>query len=270
MKKIAKQPMFMYLLIIILGLGGVYALLVAGAQLTATFITGTIVLAADTLAPGDELLLTSVSPTGAYVLEVHRINPGATEPYHIRVLRTDGGRSERIYNVRGEEDAEVTWLSDEVVRINTVTLNIPVGETYQGDARHPESLRVSIDVQAEGVYGLEMEYAIARDFLGGQSVVSAWDPDEPLPPGECVHFNFEHRQEIPMEDSLEAGAFGMVLSVCTADGASVQLPCLYEWQSGWDRTYPFVLTGSPAKGFTLTPAFGDCAAIPLPEAFPPA
>lgn len=225
-------------------------------------------LASGALEVGDELLLTSVSPTGAYELEVHRINPGATEPYYIRVLRTDGGRNDRIYHVRGEEEAKVTWLSDEVVRINTVTLNVPAGETYQGDTHSPESLRVSIDVQAEGVYVLEMEYAIARDFLGGQSVMNAKYPDEPLPSGECVHFDFEHRHEIPLEDSLEAGAFGMVLSVCCEGGEAVQLPFLYEWQSGWHGTYGFVLTGSLAEGFTLTPESTACEVIPLTEAFP--
>lgn len=261
MKKRARQPVLVYLLIIALGLGGVYALLVAGAQLTVT----SIVYA---LAPGDELLLTSISPTGAYELEVHRINPGATEPYYIRVLRTDGGRSERIYNVRGEEEAEVTWLSDEVVRINTVTLNVPAGETYQGDTHRPESMRVSIDVQAEGVYGLEMEYAIARNFLGGQSIMNAGYPDEPLPSGECVHFDLEHRRDIPMEDSLEAGAFGMVLSVYAADGEAVQLPFLYEWLTGWHSVHSFVLTGSRTEGFTLTPESAACAVIPLMDAFP--
>ena len=105
-------------------------------MLTIYFLSiSTALLASGALEVGDELLLTSVSPTGAYELEVHLINPGATEPHYIHVLRTDGGRNERIYNVRGEEDAEVTWLSDEVVRINTVTLNVPAGETYKADMR---------------------------------------------------------------------------------------------------------------------------------------
>lgn len=251
-------------------IGGAGALIGIGTlALTLLFLvlfTGLFVSGA--LEPGDELLLTSVSPTGAYELEVHRINPGATEPYYIRVLRTDGGRSERIYHMRGEEEAEVEWLSDEVVRINTVTLNVPAGDTYQGDIHYPESMRVSIDVQPEGVYGLEMEYAIARDFLGGQSMMNAGYPDEPLPSGECVHFDLKHRRDIPMEDSLEAGAFGMVLSVYAANGEAVQLPFLYEWLTGWHSTHSFVLTGSLAEGFTLTPESAACAVIPLTEAFP--
>lgn len=216
---------------------------------------------------GDELLLTSASPTGAYVLEVHRMNPGATEPFYIHVRRTDGGQEELIYSVRGEDSAEVEWLSEEVVRINSVTLNVPAGETYKGDTHYPESVIVTILIEAEDVYALEAEHLIARDPLGGQSVMNARYPAEPLAPGERVSLEFTHRHEIPMEDSLEQGPFGMVLTVHTGGDGAAQLPFLYEWTTDWYRVHDFTLTGSAEGGFTLTPAWDGCAIIPLEEAF---
>lgn len=216
---------------------------------------------------GDEHLLTSASPTGAYVLEVHRINPGATEPFSIHVFRIDGEHSERIYAARGEDEAELVWLSGDTVRINTVALDLAARETYTGDLDDPEAVKVIIDVQAEGVSGFEMEYAIGRQLLGGQSVAGVWDPGQAFRSGDTFTFSFEHRRDIPLFESLRDGAFGVIPTVYTAGGA-LQLPFLYEWAAEWEQTRRFTLTGSADSGFTLTPADAGCAVLPLSEAFP--
>ena len=217
---------------------------------------------------GDELLQTSASPTGAYVLGVHRMNPGATEPYYIHVRRTDDGRNELIYNVRGEDDAEVVWLSDEVVRINTVTLNIPAGDTYKGDTHYPEDFRVRIRIEAEDVCELNAEHFIDREFRGVYGVIDAGDPTRPFIPGERLEFPFEHRTDIPLEDSLEKGPFSFILTVHSTAGTLVRLPWLFEWQTGWGQVHDFTLTGSAKAGYTLSPGWDGCAVVPLEEAFP--
>jgi len=216
--------------------------------------------------PGDELLLTSASPTGAYELEVHRINPGATEPYTIRVLRTDDGQDRQIYQMRGEEEATVEWLTDDTVCINGIVLNIAAGETYRGNFADWESIELGITIGAEDVYALEMEYGIAREALGRRGVSNARE-SLPLSPGETYYFKFTLGEEFPRQDSLDQGPFWMVLTVYTNGNEPVQLPFLYEWSTGWRRSHTFTLSGSREDGFTLTPDFAGCTILPLEEAF---
>lgn len=216
--------------------------------------------------PGDELLLTSASPTGAYELEVHRINPGATEPYTIRVLRTDDGQDRQIYQMRGEEEATVEWLTDDTVCINGIVLNIAAGETYRGNFADRESMELCITIDAEDVYALEMEYGIAREALGGRGVSNARE-SLPLSPGKTYCFKFTLGEEFPRQDSLDQGPFWMVLTVYTSGNEAVQLPFFYEWNTGWRRSYDFTLSGSREDGFTLAPDFTRYTILPLEEAF---
>lgn len=216
--------------------------------------------------PGDELLLTSASPTGAYELEVHLINPGATEPYAIRVLRTDDGQDRQIYQMRGEEEASVEWLTDDTVCINGIVLNIAAGETYRGNFADRESMKLGITIGAEDVYALEMEYGIAREALGRRGVSNARE-SLPLSPGKTYYFKSTLGEDFPRHDSLDQGPFWMVLTVYTNGNEPVQLPFFYEWSTGWRRSHTFTLSGSREAGFTLTPDFAGCTILPLEEAF---
>lgn len=216
---------------------------------------------------GDELLLTSVSPGGTYTIEVHRINPGATDPFSIHCFRTDGGRKERIYTCRGEEEATLVWLTEDTVRINTVALNLAGGETYFGDLGRPESFTVEVAVKAEGVHRLEAEYALGRNPLGRQSVSGVKLPGETVRVFGQLSFLFQHRMSVPLMEQLAEAPFGVVLTVDSRDGL-IRLPFLYEWPAEWGRTYRFTLTRSPEAGYTLTPDFDGCTVLPLPEALP--
>ena len=218
---------------------------------------------------GDELLVTSTSPGGTYTIEAHRINPGATEPFSIQCFRTDGGKKERIYTCRGEEEAEIVWLTEDTVRINTVALNLAGGETYFGDLGKPEVFSVIVAVRAEDVYGLEAEYALGRQPLGGQRVSGVKLPNETVRVFGQLRFDFSHRQAIPLMEQLAQEPFGIVLTV-DAKGGVARLPFLYEWPAEWEHTYRFTLTGSPAAGFVLTPDFDGCTVVPLAEALPAA
>ena len=218
---------------------------------------------------GDELLMTSTSPGGTYTVEAHRINPGATEPFSIQCFRTDGGKKERIYTCRGEEEAEIVWLTEDTVRINSIALNLAGGETYFGDLGKPEVFSVVVAVKAEDVYRLEAEYALGRQPLGRQSVSGVKLPNETVRVFGQLRFDFSHRQAIPLMEQLAQEPFGIVLTV-DAKGGVARLPFLYEWPAEWEHTYRFTLTGSPADGFVLTPDFDGCTVLPLAEALPAA
>ncbi len=257
------------------GIGRILLWLVGGAGLLLGLRAAIIVLLIVAMFPAmlllgtanDEVLLTSVSPTRAYELEVHRINPGVWEPCSIRVLRTDDGRDRQIYQMHGQEEADVKWLTDESVSINGIALDLAAGETYSGDLAHLESMELCIAIGAEDVYALEMEYGIARKAIGRCGMSNARE-SLPLSPGETHGFHFLLGEDFPRQDSLKQGPFWMVLTVYTGDNKAIQLPFLYEWNTGWRRSHSFTLSGSRAAGFTLTPEFTGCTVLPLGEAFP--
>lgn len=209
---------------------------------------------------GDELLLTSVSPGGTYTVEVHRINPGAWDPFSIQCFRIDGSRKERIYTCRGEEDAELTWLTEDTVRINTVALNLAEGETYFGDLGKPESFTFDIRIRAEDVSGIRLEYLLGEEPIGGQSVSGCPRGDEAVPLRGAVTFSFKHRQDIPLLEQLEQEAFGIIPTV-DAQGTCILLPFLFQWQADWGGAYRFILSGNAEDGFSFAPDFDGCSVL---------
>jgi len=78
----------------------------------------------------DEFLLTSTSPDGTYALHAWRILEGATVANSIRVYRAVGPLTVCIYNGYREDKVSIDWLSDTVVQINGVVLDLSKGENY--------------------------------------------------------------------------------------------------------------------------------------------
>ena len=78
-----------------------------------------------------EKILTSTSPDNTYTLEAYRVNGGATTDYSVKVYRFDNNSSKAlIYNKYHDYNAEINWISNCVVSINDVTLDLSKNETY--------------------------------------------------------------------------------------------------------------------------------------------
>ena len=86
----------------------------------------------------EELIEKSTSPSGKYTVEAYLMNPGATGDYSIKVYLQKVISKVLIYNKYHDYDADIKWLSDDVVVINSVTLDVSKGETY--DWRNDENL----------------------------------------------------------------------------------------------------------------------------------
>lgn len=80
--------------------------------------------------PDEELLFESTSPDSSISLEVYRINGGATVDFSIEVYMKKGSRKKLIYNEYHEMDADVEWLSNDVVQINNIRLDLSKKQTY--------------------------------------------------------------------------------------------------------------------------------------------
>lgn len=212
------------------------------------------VFALPLLQPGDELLMTSVSPGGSHCLEVHRINPGATEPYAIHVFRTEGGRHERIYAVRGEDGAEIEWLSEDIVRINQVTLNLSENETFTADAR--TGFDVVIVLEAGDAAEIVTTVTLGGSARALQGVRNA--DSSLLENGERFTHRLTMLQEIHWDDDLTRSPAGLTVTVIPADSAPVALTDSYEWTAALGGSYAFRLTGNSADGYALTPLFDGC------------
>lgn len=79
-----------------------------------------------TALPIGELIRTSSSPNGSYTIQAYLCDSGATTDQAIRaeVLNNDSGKVRNIYWQYHAYDADIEWLSDTLVRINGVELDV--------------------------------------------------------------------------------------------------------------------------------------------------
>lgn len=75
---------------------------------------------------GEEYLNELTSPNGRYTVITYLNNGGATTDYSVlgTLKNNENGKTKNIYWQYHCEKAELEWLSDEVIKINDVKLNI--------------------------------------------------------------------------------------------------------------------------------------------------
>lgn len=202
----------------------------------------------------DELLFTTTSPGGEYVLEIVRENTPAIEPYYLRVELVDDDETRRVYYVRGQDDAEIIWLSDTVAQINGVPVDVTSGECFKANARG--YFDVVVQVKAKDVQWLEVtvcmdgEPRVTRSRTGMllEDPVDAW--------GLSPRLNV--LKELHWDDDLSKKKAGLMVKLRTVNGQEIILPYLWEWTALEYGKYTFTLTGSAAWGYTLTPEGVEC------------
>ena len=213
-------------------------------------------LLAGLLAAGEsyDLLLTSTSPNGEYVLEALRENTPAIEPYYVEVNLLENDKKRTVYYVRGQSEAEIIWLSDTVAQINGVPVDVTSGDRFKANARG--YFDVNVQVKAEDVRWLEVtvcmdgEPRLTRSRTGMELVeaVDAW--------GLSNRLNV--LKELHWDDDLTKKKAGLMITVETADGERITLPYLWEWKAKEYGHYTFTLTGSRKYGYHLIPEEIDC------------
>ena len=197
----------------------------------------------------DELLFTTTSPDGTYSLQLYRVNPGATEPFYIRADEVGQGKARTVYNVRGQQDAEVTWLSDTVAQINGVPVDIASGACFKANARC--YFNVKVLVKAADVQWLEATVCMGGEprLTRSRNGVELADPVD----GWGMSLRLNVLQELHWDDDFATKKAGLLVTVKTAGGEQITLPYRYEWQAAEYGLYQFTLTGSAAEGYVLTP-----------------
>ncbi|AVK85468.1 hypothetical protein C3943_19035 [Lysinibacillus sp. B2A1] len=79
-----------------------------------------------------ELIAESTSPNGTYTVNAYVSDGGATTSYTVLgelVFNKENKKSKKIYWQYRENEADISWIDDETVKINGVTLDVP-NETY--------------------------------------------------------------------------------------------------------------------------------------------
>ena len=104
--------LFMFLVIIILGIKPIVRLGISQSNNEETF------------------LLSSVSPEGEYKLEAYKTEPGATVDFSIKVYIINESDKDLIYNAYHEYQVEIIWINRNTVSINGKNLDLSKGETY--------------------------------------------------------------------------------------------------------------------------------------------
>lgn len=197
----------------------------------------------------DELLLTAASPQGTHTLEVHRLNPGATEPFSIRVFRVEEGRQKRIYMVRGQEEAEIVWLSENVAAIGGLVLDLAQGETFEAYENQYFCVRLQVDAPDVQAVTIRLTSSGAKWISRAERAEGALE-----------------LTEVYWRDDLAENPIRMTVTAETADGVRVTLPLCWIWTARpFGGAYGFTLTGS-AEGYTLTPDWIACQTVPAEDA----
>lgn len=87
---------------------------------------GVVICQRVTTLPTGELISASTSPNGDYTIQAYLCDGGATTDQAIRaeVLNNTSGKVRNIYWQYHAYDADIEWLSDTQVRINSVELDV--------------------------------------------------------------------------------------------------------------------------------------------------
>lgn len=201
-----------------------------------------------------DLLLTSTSPSGEYVLEALRENTPAIEPYYVEVNLLERDEKRTVYYVRGQSEAEIVWLSDTVAQINGVPVDVTSGDCFKANALG--YFDVNVQVKAADVRWLEVtvcmggEPRLTRSRMSTELVetVDAW--------GLSNRLNV--LKELHWDDDLKVKKAGLMITVETVSGEQITLPYLWEWFAKEYGDYTFTLTGSREYGYSLMPAGFSC------------
>ncbi len=213
-------------------------------------------LFAGLLAAGEsyDLLLTSTSPSGEYVLEALRENTPAIEPYYVEVNLLDGDEKRTVYYVRGQDNAEIIWLSDTVAQINGVPVDVTSGERFTANARGYFS--VNVVVQSEDVCQVRMNVLMGREER--KSEVGKAVHGGLLDIDKRIRAELNVLRELHWDDDFDKKQAGLTVTVESANGQTFTLPYLWEWTAQVYGSYDFILTGSAEEGYMLTPDGVEC------------
>lgn len=82
--------------------------------------------------PTGELLSSHSSPENTYTLNIYLCSGNATTDCSIRgeIVYNDGQNTKNVYWNYHEETATVEWISDDIVVINDIELDISKNETF--------------------------------------------------------------------------------------------------------------------------------------------
>lgn len=228
-----------------LGIGGVLLALRQIGMLVVVMLFAGVLAASETC----DLLLTSTSPGGEYVLEAYRENTPAIEPYYVRVDLVEGDERRSVYYVRGQDKAEVVWLTEDVARINGVPVDLSKGECFEANALG--YFTVMVEVKAPDVQWLEMTVCMDGEprLTKERTGVAIAEPVD----GWGLSARLNVLQELHWDDDLKQKKAGLTVTAKSDDGQTITLPYLLEWTAKEYGSYTFTLHGSAEAGYTLTP-----------------
>ncbi|MBQ2954831.1 MAG: hypothetical protein IJE08_00055 [Clostridia bacterium] len=155
------------------------------------------------------------------------------------------------YNTRKNQMLTLAWLCllvAALIAADRVGLKLTAAPQEED-----ERIRVSIEVEADGVYGVCMDYGVNRTIIGSQVCTNAQGMAVPLPAGEIINFDFL-RQDFQEGFGPEDGPFFLLPGVILEDGSELPAGDAWEWTAAYGESCSFELTGSRASGFDLTQA----------------
>lgn len=171
----------------------------------------------------------------------------------------------RLYSERYEDDRlhgdledfiEEQYEKDRTVS-RTAYFSIPRAGAWSAFNRYHDMLeerplmRIVVKVDCYTAYGIEFEYFLGGEPLGGRSMQPA--DGSRLMLGEKLTFKFTE-EDFPNADLLFSEPFSISFSVLDKDGAKIRPDNYYlKWDAERGGKYELVLTGSEKNGYHINP-----------------
>lgn len=108
----------------------------------------------------------------------------------------------------------------------------------------------------DDIYGIQIEYLVDRQRIGGISASVDPDMTKPFEKNDKIYFG---APELDMAEDNSDIPFGMLVYIFLEDGHSVPIKFMLEWTAEYNKEYVFTLSGSEKSGYTIARAGTDFA-----------
>lgn len=106
-----------------------------------------------------------------------------------------------------------------------------------------------VNNSGDDIYGIQIEYLVDRQRIGGISASADPDMTKPFGKNEKIYFGVP---ELFVAEGNSDIPFGMLVYIFLEDGHSVPIKFMWEWTAEYNTEYTFEVSGTEETTFSIT------------------